>query len=399
MRIFVVGNINAGKTYVVDKLRSLFPIYPIISIDEYRRIYGDGSFQQELLSKDRFVEGILASENCIVEFSGGKTIADMFIDKLPNNSFIVLEVVESVDICLERIEKKYFSKTPYPPFSESIEDTIKRLDNEFKLGAIDVNFQGKFLKKFTLHSSELLETMPLYQYELAIQVVGILSNHGDYLITYGSMARDQMTKYSDIDLYLISKRSVEQIRHIIDQAFPQSTRLIVQNNQIDLYYKDQLIELTVVEDIADIRKFYSTGKIQNEEKTLLFGDPKIFSVLAEYKNDNQNDFWNEFEYTMARLEYYCESLSRIIPNNDVYKYFFHNNIIIHEYLRLSYFMAGKRDFSYLPKHGIEYIGEEILRTMTYSIGADMRDHLLKMIPLCSELLNKARLYYKTGFLL
>ena len=395
MRIFVVGNINVGKTYVVDKLKSIFSNYTVISIDEYRRKYGDGSFQQELHSRDKFVEDILKSENCIVEYSGGKTITDMFIDDLPNNSFLVLEVNESVDVCLERIGKKDFSKTPYPVFSESIEDTIKRLDHEYRSGVIDANFQDKYLKKFYLHSSEPIESLPLYQYELAIQVAGILKNHGDYLISYGSMARDQMTKFSDIDLFLISKESVHQILDIVVRSFPQATKVLVQKNQIDLYYKDQLMELTVVKEISDIKRFFSTGKIVDVKKTLLFGDLMILPILTDYKTDNQDDFWDEFEFTMARLEYYCKSMFRIIPKNDAYKFFFHNNIIIHEYLRLSYFLAGKKDFSYLPKSGIDYIGEEVFRTMTFTLGSDMKEHSMKMMDLSTQLLIKAKAYHKT----
>lgn len=37
MRIFVVGNINSGKSHIVNKLIKKYPSYNILSIDEFRK--------------------------------------------------------------------------------------------------------------------------------------------------------------------------------------------------------------------------------------------------------------------------------------------------------------------------------------------------------------------------
>lgn len=46
MRIFVVGNINAGKSYIVSKLVKKYPLYKVLSIDEFRKKYSDSRIEK-----------------------------------------------------------------------------------------------------------------------------------------------------------------------------------------------------------------------------------------------------------------------------------------------------------------------------------------------------------------
>ena len=39
MKIFVLGNINAGKSYAIERLCKLLPDYTVLQIDEYRKKY------------------------------------------------------------------------------------------------------------------------------------------------------------------------------------------------------------------------------------------------------------------------------------------------------------------------------------------------------------------------
>jgi len=393
MRIFVVGNINVGKSFVIDKLSKIFKSYVIISIDGYRRIYGDGTLEKEYHAREKFIESILKHEDCIVEYSGGKTITDLFIDKLKTNSFIVFEIIEKVEVCLKRISSKDFSKTPYPKFSESLENTIIRLDQEYKSGCIQENFKDKYLKKFDLNSSVEISSLPLCQYELAIKISTILYDSKDTLIAYGSLARDMLTQYSDLDLFLITNKSVCQIHDTLKAHFRES-KFIIQRNQIDLYNQQQLVELTVLNDITDIRKYYSSGLITNVRKTLLFGDSTVLNILSEYSIMSNDNFLEEFEYTISRLDYYCESLKRLIPKMDEYKYYFHSNIVIHEYVRLEYFISGGRAFAYLPKNATRIVSENTLNQMVYQFGDDQLQHYERLRLLVDSLIDKSVLYKK-----
>ena len=111
MKIFILGNINSGKSYVITKLKNIFPNYQILTIDNYRIKYADGSLEKELETRKLFADDILKYDNAIIEFSGGKTITDLFINELKVNSFIIIEVYEDVNVCIKRIKDKDFQKS------------------------------------------------------------------------------------------------------------------------------------------------------------------------------------------------------------------------------------------------------------------------------------------------
>ncbi|NLG81943.1 MAG: hypothetical protein GX490_05440 [Bacilli bacterium] len=145
MRIFVVENINSGKSHIVNKLIKKYPSYNILSIDEFRKKHSDGSIEKEIQTRNIFANEIIKHKDTIIEFSGGNTITSLFVDKLRQNSVVILEVEENVNICLERTKSKDFSKIPYPTYSESLEDTIRRLDIEFRNNSIEKNFMNTVL--------------------------------------------------------------------------------------------------------------------------------------------------------------------------------------------------------------------------------------------------------------
>ena len=128
MKIFVVGNINAGKSFLVDKLTSIFQDYKVLKIDEYRKMYADGSFVKEQETRKIFTSDILMKyEDAIIEFSGGQTISSLFIDQLEPNSFIVIEVIADIKTCIDSDWIKILVQIPYPEFSEvNVRHSIKR---------------------------------------------------------------------------------------------------------------------------------------------------------------------------------------------------------------------------------------------------------------------------------
>ena len=176
MKIFVLGNINSGKSYVVSKLKKIFPDYPVLAIDEYRINHSNGSIDSELKTRNLFANDILKHNNAIIEYSGGSIITNLFINELKINSFIIIEVTEDVNVCLKRIQNKDFSKIPYPIFEESLEDTIIRLDKEFKNDSVKTNFKDKFLHRFKISSIDDLSILPLKQYAEALKISNHLQN-------------------------------------------------------------------------------------------------------------------------------------------------------------------------------------------------------------------------------
>lgn len=46
MRLFVLGNINSGKSFLVEKLKKVFPNYHVLKIDDYRIQNCDGTIEK-----------------------------------------------------------------------------------------------------------------------------------------------------------------------------------------------------------------------------------------------------------------------------------------------------------------------------------------------------------------
>ena len=106
MRIFVFGNINAGKTFLVSKLKDdYFPNYPVLSIDKYRKKYGDNSIEKEIFSQDKFVEDVFKTKDCIVECTGLGPLGKKLYYKQPFKNDIILYIKTPINIGIEEQEQ------------------------------------------------------------------------------------------------------------------------------------------------------------------------------------------------------------------------------------------------------------------------------------------------------
>ncbi|MDY0277827.1 MAG: hypothetical protein RBQ97_07060 [Acholeplasma sp.] len=391
MRVFIVGNINAGKSYFAEKLKTVLTNYKYLSIDSYRINYGDGSVEKEIECRKLFAEDILEFNDSIIEFSGGETITSLFINRLRKNSFIIFEVKEDVKVCLSRLTEKDFAKIPYPKYEEKIEDTILRLDEEFKNDVLKINFNNSYLARYEVSSGYDISKLPLKQYENTIRIADKFDGLCKCLIAYGSLGRNELEAYSDVDLFMVSDIDFQDILSEIRCLFNNS-EIIVQRNQIDIFDDDQLIELTVVNSIEEILLYYVKSEIKDISKTILISkgdcEEKLTSMVTNYKYD----FLSEFDYTLSRLQYYSNSLKRIIKKNDLYKYYFHSNIVIHEYIKLKYYMLNKREFSYLPKYAFNFINIEEFTILTFSVEKEMSEHQNKVAKLVDKISIEAKKY-------
>lgn len=394
MKIFILGNINSGKSYVITKLKNIFPNYQILTIDNYRIKYADGSLEKELETRKLFADDILKYDNAIIEFSGGKTITDLFINELKVNSFIIIEVYEDVNVCIKRIKDKDFSKVPYPVFEESLENTIIRLDQEYKNDILKTNFKDKYLHHFKISSYDDLTLLPLKQYAEALKISHHLNVGYKSIIAYGSLGRHKMNINSDVDMFLLTEKSIKDVYKDLLLIYPTSKFLFL-NNQIVIYHEEQLIELAVINNLNDIELYYVKSEIENIDKTILIGYDTYHKEIKNIVSSYKYSFIDDFNYTINRLEYFNLSLERLIKKKDEYKYFFHTNIIIHEYIRLKYFMTDKREFSYLPIESFNYISKDIFKKLVYNIGDNQIEHSKNVNILVKEVLMLAKQYLKS----
>lgn len=376
MKILICGNINSGKSHAVEKLHGLLPTYEIAKIDDYRKEHGDGTIDGEILARKKFIDRILHQNNIIFEFTGLGSIGIELQEKLEPKSFITLYINTPLNICIKRLTKKDFSLIPYPKFNENIESTIKRIDNELEGRALNKLWESKALQILELENQTDFSSIPLLHFEYTIGVVKELKliDEINDIISFGSLARKELTKLSDIDLFVTTELSVTDVYNKLLETltpnFADTTK-----NKITLYFDNILIEIVVVKKIEDIISFYNNLTVSDVQNTIIKGDYNTRSFLKIYIKKLIIDKEYEKSETIKRLMYFILSMDNIVKKEDDYKFFFHNNIIIHEIVKLLHFAKDKYVYSYLPRKALNYCKEIDIKTLTYDFEKDKKEHI------------------------
>lgn len=307
MRLFVVGNISSGKSFLIEKIKKVLPEYEVLKIDDYRTNHCDGSLEAELKMWKDFPREIIKYCNVIVELSGGGEVTKNINELLKENSFLTIYVDTDVETCLERSKNKDFSKIPYPKeFSESIEEIIERLGKDFDK-CIEEEWK-KSINIIKVNSDIDVSSLPLRQYHELLKLSDTLKEIRGSLFSFGSTGRGEMSKSSDVDTFFLTKIPLEDLYGILSYNFDcvniMGKEFVIRENGI-------LLEVNCIEDINDARLFYNRSLITNPRKTILKDGYNIMNDLIKYSNEHIN-LDDEVDYIIERLDYYVESLPRII---------------------------------------------------------------------------------------
>ena len=213
MRILVCGNINSGKSYLIDKLKTMLPKYDIAQIDAYRNQYGDGTIEKELLARTKFVEAVTRNDNIIVELSGMGPLARQLQEAIPPKTFIILYVDTDAEICVRRLKDKDFSRIPYPVYQEEMSDTIRRIGKELINGELHQLWLSKALQIIRIISIDELTNLPFSHYEKLCDILKLLIPNTDVkeIVAFGSLGRNELSKLSDIDLSITTTMTVDEV--------------------------------------------------------------------------------------------------------------------------------------------------------------------------------------------
>ena len=86
--------------------------YPILSINDFRIKYGDGSQEKEYMAQNKFYLSVKNTRNAIIEMVGFGNIGTKIVENLDKNSCIIIYVESQPDICIKRlkIKKKILEK-------------------------------------------------------------------------------------------------------------------------------------------------------------------------------------------------------------------------------------------------------------------------------------------------
>ena len=394
MRLFVLGNISSGKSFLFEKLRAVLPNYHVLKIDDYRIQNSDGSIEKEEQLWKTFPKEIVKYKNVIVELTGGGEVSDNILNLLEPNAFIVLKLNSSVDVCIARSSTKEFMCIQYPqyPYMGGIADTIRTIGKNMSDGCIE-QLWDKALKILSTDSNIDINTLPLNQYEMIFRLKEVLSTIKSSVFLYGSAGRGNMNILSDVDMYILTLEPFEKVAELLNQNF---SGVRIMGNMFIIRDKKVLAELSYINDIKNAELFYNKSLIRQPEKTLLKDD---FSVLhqLEYFSKIKIDYRNEVNYTVERMFYYVESLPSIILKKDEYKFFFHNNIVIHEYIKLNAFLQNNFDYSYLPVQAKNYLSESELTDIVFIFGDDMKAHYKTIKNMILKLIKEIEKKYEINF--
>jgi predicted nucleotidyltransferase len=385
----VCGNINSGKSYLIDKLKTMLPKYDIAQIDAYRNQYGDGTIEKELLARTKFVEAVTRNDNIIVELSGMGPLARQLQEAIPPKTFIILYVDTDAEICVRRLKDKDFSRIPYPVYQEEMSDTIRRIGKELINGELHQLWLSKALQIIRIISIDELTNLPFSHYEKLCDILKLLIPNTDVkeIVAFGSLGRNELSKLSDIDLSITTTMTVDEVaklyKYVADITFIDTVE-----NKVTIRFGDILIELVIVQNQKDNMWYYVNSMVKCSEATVIKGDADLVQALQTAIDDFSFNEEKMIEQTIKRLIFFVLSLDNIAKKGDDYKFFFHNNIIIHEIIRLQLFSKGVFQYNYLPKMALDKLEGIDIKNLLYDFNIDKQKHIKNIKAITAETLKK-----------
>lgn len=393
MRVLVFGNINSGKSYLIDKISKQLIDYPIFKIDDFRIKYGKGTWETDTLAQEMFVESVKNNARCIVECTGLGPLGDKLSQVISDKLDIVLHVNTPLKDCIERLETKDFSIIPYPEVEETLENTIIRCQYEFDSGLLNTKWNDRVMKIITINSTDEILNIPFMLYSKFSKILELFMNDDNVYTIYpfGSFSRNEMTLLSDIDCFFCSKQPmsyfIEKVK-TLDVDFVDNIK-----NKITLRYKnDLLIELVIVHELSDGERYIEGSLIDNALDCSLKTSNNDFEYLEGLNFENDKPIDN-LDFLYSELIYFVLSLPKLIQKDNKYKYYFHFNIIFHNFIRISEILKGNVEYNYLPL--VEF---EEYKKLLIEIDQEIEEHFKHLLNEVITMLNENEDKYKEKYL-
>lgn len=352
MKLLVLGNINAGKSTYIKKIFSKLPDYKYIAIDEYRIQYSD-----EEKARRNFIKDILKTPNCIVEFTGFGDIAKNLQNKLPINSCLIIYIDTPKNICINRINEKidYFKQIPYPETIDKLENTINKLDIYLQQNKLYENWKNVAINIYSIYyydTSNSTDNIPFLHYHYLFELINLFrTNKFKKLISFGSLGRQQLTIHSDIDLILITNKSISYIKELIEKFYKTSALINILDNKLIINIKNNniTIELYIVKNFVQNIKYYHGSQIKNIEKTIMLGNNDIIEDISTALSIYQNTEYN-YNNIIIKVENYIKIYKKMFNQGDIFGCYFYHSLIIFEYMRILCIKENIVEYLYCPKN-------------------------------------------------
>ena len=144
MKIFLFGSIASGKTDIANRIIEQHENMEYIAIDDFRRKYGDGSMENELVARKKFINSIQPNKNQIVEASGlgvlGHEIAQAAFAMAEAMIVVILYIDEGL-IAKRLINRQW--DIPFPGGKSKLETIIANINKGIKSGEIFLQWNKK----------------------------------------------------------------------------------------------------------------------------------------------------------------------------------------------------------------------------------------------------------------
>ncbi len=139
MKLILLGNIGVGKSCLANLISNKYSFAEIISIDNIRCSYGDGSVEKEFFCKEKFIN-LVKTDNSfqIIELSGFGILGEKLFTKLNNITcpILVVYLYVSLGSIQERIKDRKW-KTPMPFSPEKAMEAVIATQNAYDNGLLN----------------------------------------------------------------------------------------------------------------------------------------------------------------------------------------------------------------------------------------------------------------------
>lgn len=360
MHIYIFGNLNSGKTTLSQQIQGRLPEFPYLSLDEYRIRFGDGTEQGEQLACEYFLAAVKQQENAIVEFTGYGQTANLLTNQLDRKTGISICCTRDIEQSINSIDDEKYSETPYPSSYkklQAVDEAIIFLKDKVMPTALETHWQRQIWQSYCFDFSDNFDAFwaafPLSQHTWVSKLNKVLSTDtsASTALLYGSLGANQLTKRSDIDLFIQSSISVYGWHEKLLRLFgEQLTHTDILGSKITLRTQDRLlIEIVVGQSLSDISLYYRESQIYNVHFTILKGEFGLAEQLDAVTKAHTSEQKQATELAAQVYFLFC-SLPNLIANNDSYKYHFHCAIIQHYCVQLEHLLLSEFKHNYLPKH-------------------------------------------------
>lgn len=253
MKILIFGNIGSGKTTNINRLKKFIP-FEVIAIDDFRRKYGNGSKESELVARKNFFEAIKPEQNQFIESIGVGKVADELFELLCNNNeqVICLTLLTPKEICKPRLLNRIWD-IPFPKPIEEVSSLLERTETKIRAG--EINNQWSKRKNLTLISKENNEFR--YIDTIATELITLI-NQNKFVFSHS---------INDIELMLN-----KNIQDYYSNEYLSYQEKVIEKN--DKFLKDRLM----------INKFISESNITGNLVDIGSGKCQWFHLFEESIN-------------------------------------------------------------------------------------------------------------------